>query len=79
MLVSSEHVSKQSKNKRSVFGQHSGESFNDITVKCGAEIVASGHMLPVVLIFSGFDERGMPRFSDNDKSVPFLRSLEYAW
>jgi hypothetical protein len=69
MLVDSEYVNRRSKKERSSFGPDSGGNFNAITARWCVGIVASGHVLPSVLIFSSFDDNVMPTLPDDDKPM----------
>jgi hypothetical protein len=72
MLVDSDYVNKRSKEERSLFGPDSGGSFNGVTARWCDGIVASGHVLPFVLIFSSWDEKVMPTLPNDDKPMIVL-------
>jgi hypothetical protein len=61
MLVSSEYVSKQPKRERSGLARIVERASTTLLHDFCDVIVASGHVLPFVLIFSGFNEKVMPR------------------
>jgi hypothetical protein len=74
MLVASECVNKRIvKGEVSICCPGSGGSFNGFTARWCDRVVASGHVLPLVLIFRSLNEKVMPKFPDDDYPLFVLK------
>jgi hypothetical protein len=67
MLVDSEYVNKRSREERFIFGVDATST--DVTARWCGRIVASGRVVPFVLIFTNWDQKIIPTLPDAEKVI----------